>query len=485
MSAPDTTAENIIPVVPTLASLNISPEAHFAEMETLVVSVDIKNDPDVSYIGGKLVEVREANRRAQTLYIRIQRALGIATNKQLEIETSYDILLSSLVENDSDVRSGSSGPERLAVAGNKLIPYKRAGKEAKQRVRTLQGLEKALNFCIRNLKSTNDDIKAQSKLMEAMLYNLKLSDMGQASQNPFLKETMDDLAAMDKLADSILEQQGSEDTVEIVLQEPEFPPLGGVEKGDSTIADGEGSESVKETEVEDGPEDHIAAPVTDTLPADDDFEFTFDPGLTGAPSASDAPELVLETFEEEAGPLTDPLEVPSTEHASNPVATCGPEVGYSETGIPGGGTTQTTDDEEVGTVRFGGMETSDSTAGDDDDIMDLLMDKYSDDEDMLMAGDPEPAEEPLSGLDGLDGLVAFSEETEAKAPKLTTPAVETKRFQDPPAVGKPTTKTEPKKAEKPSPSVEAILTGLGVMPSTKKVEPPIESMDDLLAGLGL
>jgi hypothetical protein len=370
----------------SLTDLGINAKELFAEMQTLSVSIELQTDPDTYYIGGKLVEVREAVRRAQTLYLRVQEAKGAAESRLLELETSYEIQQDMALSSDPEVQKGQSANERLALAGNKLVAYKRKIKEAKQVVSMLVTLDRGIQLCNRNLKDTDAAIKSQSKLMEALLFNLKISDKNAARQDPALRHSTEMLDDLDAMADEIMEQEGSSDTVELELEVP-------------SQTEPETKEEATETA---SPDDLVLEAEESMTDASLEDELELDPGLTGAPQAteevSEEPIAVVESDD----PVITPQEI-----------------------------AEDSDEEE-----------------DSGDVMDLFMDDDDSEEDS--ESEEEEEGEVSFSVAELDDLVESAVETEAKTPK-----------DSPKKASAEEAKTEPVKEEK-EPSVDDFLADLGL-----------------------
>lgn len=476
--------------VPTLLELGIDTDQVFSEMEKLTVPVSLKIEPDILYINEKMVAVREATRRAQTLYIRIQQAACVAENKLLEFETNYDILMNSTLENDSEVLKGQSSTERLAAAGNKHIDYKRAVRATKLLVSTLKKLEKALALCQRNLRSSEESVKSQLRLMEAMLHNLKGGDTSKNRENPLFKEAAKELDELDALADSILAQQGSEDTAEVTIESDEGTegretteetavasdlddeltvkphthgrmsvegnyPSGTAEAETTEEPESVGTgilngaidapdpeESVLVAKEEGLPRRDAFASAASSKPAKDfdpDFDMEIDPGLTGAPATPAASELAYDEPAEEAvaaaaAPATPtPVSAPAVkpETAQEDVL-----VGFDD------------EDDVMSLISTGSEELSDPT----EQIIPVFLGDESD-------------------FSGLDDMVASVDEKEAKPPKPTAQATA--------PVHIPKTKA-PVVAPAPSKVPEQAIPAKATVKETAP-----ETVDDFLAELGL
>lgn len=222
----------------SLESLGIDSEAMFAELEELSVSVNLQIEPDALYVNQKLVDIRDAKRRAQVLFIRTQRALGTATTQALNLETQQDIMLSAKLSDDSIAgQAGYAAQERLARANNGLVPFKQALREAKNSVTVLKSLEKSIALCNRNLEGTSKDIKAQLSYLEAVLYNLKGSNAQSNKAAGHMKQTYKDLDELDALYEQSIDTRGSSDTapIEISMDGADEDTL---EELDATVTEG-------------------------------------------------------------------------------------------------------------------------------------------------------------------------------------------------------------------------------------------------------
>ncbi len=315
--------------VHSLENLQINVDAFYVEMTGLEVKLDLTIVPDIMYVNTKMVEVREASQRAQRMYLKIQRALGINQKWQLNLETTYEILSNSKLENDVDVRAGQTGDERKAIAGNQLVGYKRTIREAKNNVTLLKALNKAIDLCIKNIDRTDADIKQQSRLMEAQMRNLKSRDVGEAARDTYLRRTETDMDELEKLSADLSSSSvlvGSDDTLEPTvageedLEEEETEEVSEdtaavdtsipVEDSATLAEEPEVSETAPteaittESEepsalVDDEDDVVVANTAAPALTDYDDDDVTVSPGITGAPS------VVAASSEETGGSLVD------------------------------------------------------------------------------------------------------------------------------------------------------------------------------------
>lgn len=288
----------------SLQALGINVDAIYDEMGSLGIKIDLSITPDVLYINNKMVSVREASLAAQRIYLRIQRALGDSQSWLLNLETSFDILSSSKMEFDAEVRAGQSIDDRKAIVNNKLVDYKRAIKEAKNNVSLLKALNKAIDLCIKNIDRSDADVKQQARLMESQMRNLKATDISAAMRDSNLRRTEEDMASMDKLFQDSMESSttihsvGSEDSADLGLaEEPDCAVLAedvtGLDSGDDVGHAGDGyqdSAALEETLAGGDTEMLSSDDVTaSSLVACDDFGddcVSIAPGLTGAPQGS-------------------------------------------------------------------------------------------------------------------------------------------------------------------------------------------------------
>lgn len=300
----------------SLKALGVDVDSIYGEMSSLEIALDLSITPDVMYINNKMVSVREASLRAQRLYLRIQRAMGDSQSWLLNLETSFDILSSSKMEFDAEVRAGQSIDDRKAIVNNKLVGYKRAIKEAKNNVSLLKSLNKAIDLCIKNIDRSDADVKQQARLMEAQMRNLKSTDVSAALRDSNLRRTEKDMEEVDKLFEDSLKGStaavtvGTEDSAEPVVA-ADLDVVSGFFDGPES--DAPATEVVDEPTAEpeapagDAPA-HEEAPDTDVVLDEaswDDDCVTLAPGLTGAPSATDEQEAevtVMEGSDEPAPP---------------------------------------------------------------------------------------------------------------------------------------------------------------------------------------
>lgn len=434
----------------SLQALGINVDAIYDEMGSLGIKIDLSITPDVLYINNKMVSVREASLAAQRIYLRIQRALGDSQSWLLNLETSFDILSSSKMEFDAEVRAGQSIDDRKAIVNNKLVDYKRAIKEAKNNVSLLKALNKAIDLCIKNIDRSDADIKQQARLMESQMRNLKATDISAAMRDSNLRRTEEDMASMDKLFQDSMESSttqhsvGSEDSADLSLaEEPDCEVL--AEDAAVVVSDGYQDSAALEEQLvgdiseEPSPEDTTAP----SLAACDDFGddcVSIAPGLTGAPHnvSYGNPDAVV-TNEDDLLSVLD--SIPSTD-----------KNGLSST-TPA--STEPTD-----------------ALSDFDDCTGLDIDD--------LAGDLDEAEQvvPLAEDDMFGGLVESSVVTEQKVPKI----IREQQGKSKPA------------AEHSTPNESAAQTKLDVVKPAKKQEapkqvPPVEepamSLDDLINDLGI
>ena len=284
----------------TLESLEINLEALYKEMHTLEVQLNMAVVPDITYVNTKTIEIREASQKALRIYLKIQRALSLSQKSYANLEASYEILASSKLENDAEVKAGQSIQERQAIVSNKLVHYKRAMRDAKNNVETLKALNKAIDMCIKGIDKTDASLRQQVTIMNSQMRNLKTTDVGSAARDAYLRRTEDDMAELESLersysedASSIEDSQvtvGTEDSIDISVEDP---------------VDTEAAEETTEV-VEEGvilaDEVPIESPAVEESPisltlSDDEEEITIAPGLTGALDSTDEIQVDIEDAE--------------------------------------------------------------------------------------------------------------------------------------------------------------------------------------------
>ena len=447
----------------SLKALGVDVDAIYGEMSSLGIKIDLSITPDVMYINGKMVAVREASLQAQRIYLRIQRAIGDSQSWLLNLETSFDILSSSKLEYDAEVRAGQSIDDRKAIVNNKLVDYKRAIKEAKNNVSLLKALNKAIDLCIKNIDRSDADVKQQARLMESQMRNLKSSDVSAAMRDSNLRRTEEDMQSMDKLFDDSL--QGSSATVAVGTEDSADLEVS-LEEDLPTVTCEE-INPAEETAVEapDAEPAHASEPVRSDGLAGADFDddcVSLAPGLTGVP---DACPMWEEVTPEVAVIVEEPMEGE-------------PDLLSMLDSIP--------------TVDKGGMSsTKEDLLGDADDCFGLDLGD--------LVGDPEaPEVAVVSSTDDDDvfsGLVESSVVTEQKVPKIIREAEKA------PAAAVGTTKAKPSKAPeaatlkasaaKPAVAQTSMPAGAPTAPVAPAKQPtalPSEeqlSLDDLLLDLGV
>lgn len=441
----------------SLQALGINVDAIYDEMGSLGIKIDLSITPDVVYINTKMVSVREASLAAQRIYLRIQRALGDSQSWLLNLETSFDILSSSKMEFDAEVRAGQSIDDRKAIVNNKLVDYKRAIKEAKNNVSLLKSLNKAIDLCIKNIDRSDADIKQQARLMESQMRNLKATDISAAMRDSNLRRTEEDMASMDKLFQDSMESAttshsvGSEDSADLSLAEEADCSV--LAEGTAELIIDAGAESV-------GDDDYAPSLSNETLAG----SYT---GSTASEGATTDSFVSCDSFGDDcvsiAPGLTGAQQEAPRDNAPSAIADEGDLLSILDS-IPStgkGGLSSTTP---------ASVDPTDALSDFDDctglDIGDLTDDAAEADQVV-----------PLAEDDMFGGLVVSSVATEQKVPKIireqqakAKPPVEPKPVAEKPA----TVRQEPVKANKKQET-----------PKQSAVEEPAMSLDDLINDLGI
>jgi hypothetical protein len=152
--------------------LGMDVEVIYTRLEATKISSDDPGILDPSFYRTKLNEVRASINTIQELYTKVLRAKTSAQTRLTSRETRFDILMSSSLENNVEVKSAATGDERKAMASNRLVDLKNAIRESKNEVECLKNLDKVLGVYSKGLSTISSDLKQQSKLVELELQHL-------------------------------------------------------------------------------------------------------------------------------------------------------------------------------------------------------------------------------------------------------------------------------------------------------------------------